>query len=150
MTRIVSLAAVLLILLGVGEAFACRDHVKRSRMAIGPHVKRLAAIEDKVLDRLMGAPTPAFAVLVREVRTIAGLLLPPTADIAERRSRRCRNWVPPVRRTCRDAALRLVDLINESAVGEITDKTRIAYTNLAKRCETWLLMPPRSSLLRLP
>ena len=117
-------------------------------MAIGAHVKQLSVIEDQVLHRLSDTLRPDFDDLARTVRQIAGLMLPPTAAIAERRSRRCRNWVPPVRRTCRDAALRLVDLIEETSAGGITDETRAGYTDLIGRCETWLFMPPRSSQLR--
>ena len=149
MKRVLVLAAVLLVLLGVGDAWACRDHVKRSRMAIGAHVKQLGLIEDQVLDRLSDTLRPDFGDLSRAARQISGLMLPPTAAIAERRSRRCRNWIPPVRRTCRDAALRLIDLIEETAAGGITDETRASYTDLIGRCETWLFMPPRSSLLRV-
>jgi hypothetical protein len=148
--RFVLLAAAILVLLGVGEAWACRDHVKRSRMAIGPHVERLGLIEDEVLHRLAGNTMPPFDELTRTVRTIAGLMLPPTAAIAEQRSRRCRNWVPPVRRTCRDAALRLLEVIAESAAGAVSYETRAEYSHLIARCETWLLVPPRSSLLRTP
>lgn len=119
-------------------------------MAIGAHVKQLGVIEDQVLYRLSGSLRPDLGDLSRAARQIAGLMMPPTAAIAERRSRRCRNWVPPVRRTCRDAALRLVDLIEETASGGITDETRAGYTYLIGRCETWLLMPRRSSLLRVP
>jgi hypothetical protein len=149
-TRVAFLAAALVVLVGGGEAWACRDHVKRSRMAIGPYVERLGSIEDQVLHRLTGTPAPAFDDLARNVRVLVGLMLPPTAAIAEQRSRRCRNWVPAVRRTCRDAALRLVDLIEESGTGAITDETRLEYTNLIVRCEVWLRMPRRSSLLRAP
>ncbi len=150
MKRFVLIAAALLILLDVGQAFACRDHVQRSRAAIGPYVERLGEIEDQVLHRLTGMPTPEFDDLPRSLLLILGLMLPPPAAIAERRSRRCRNWVPPVRSTCRDAAQRLLDVIRESEAGEITDETRIDYSNLIARCETWLRMPPRASLLRGP
>lgn len=150
MKRFVLVAAAFVLLTDSAEAFSCRDYLRRSRVAVAPQVEGLVRVEDQILYRLAGARVFAYDDLSRSVRSIAANILPPKAAIAEQRSRRCRNWIPPVRRVCRDAALRLAILIDEMAAGGIEEATRAEYTNLITRCETWLRMRHRPGLLRSP
>ena len=151
MKRIALLATSLLMLsASVVDAFACRNHRHSARVAIGSQVQELGAIEAKVLNRLMGANTPSYASLARQIWSIIADIYPQDAVALEQRYRRCRNWVPPVRRTCRDAAVRLVSVIQESASDRLTEETRLEYARLISRCEMWLALPRRPSLLRIP
>ena len=143
-------ASMLILSASAGDAFACRNHLQSARIAIGSQVQELGVIESKLLSRLTGANTPTYASLARETWSIIADLYPQDAVVAERRYRRCRNWVPPVRRTCRDAAVRLVSVIQESASDHLTEETRLEYARLISRCEMWLALPRRSSLLRIP
>jgi hypothetical protein len=150
--RRIALIAVSLLLLyaGVADAVACRNHLQHARLSLGPQVEALGRIETQLLSRLMGARAPSYTYLANETWAVIAAIYPQNAVALEQRYRRCRNYIPPVRRTCRDAAVRLVSLIQESASRRPTDETRLEYARLIARCEMWLAFPRRPSLLRMP
>jgi hypothetical protein len=148
--RIVLAAVFLLSLAAQADAQACRNYSQSVRQAISREVAALYDIETLILHRLMGGHYPTFYDLARRARRLSDAIYSQTAAIEEQRTRRCRNWVPPVRRTCRDAAERLAEIIDETALRNLSDETRLDYARLMSRCEMWLALPRRSSLLRMP
>lgn len=151
MKRVIVAASVLLVVSASQASATCAGHFQSARTAIGAHVETLGEIETQLVLRLSGGRNPSYAMLARETRAIVSVLYPRSASILEQRLRRCRNWVPPIRRTCRDAALRLVNVIEESAARRLTDETRLDYARLIDQCERWLALPRRQPrLLRVP
>jgi hypothetical protein len=149
--RRIALATLFLVALAAqANAQACRNYSQATRQAIGREVEALYDVEVLILHRLMGGHYPAFYDLARRARALSDVIYSESGAIEEQRTRRCRNWVPPIRRTCRDAAERLAEIIDASALRRSSDETRLDYARLIARCEMWLAVPRRSSLLRMP
>jgi hypothetical protein len=147
---IAPVAVLFLLLAGISDAHACRTYLHNARLEIRQHVEALGEIETQALNRLMGGIWPSYEYLAQEALTIAAVIYPQSAAIGERRMRRCRNWVPPVRRTCREAAMQLVEVIEQSAARRLSEQARLDYARLIEKCERWLAIPRQSRWLRMP
>jgi hypothetical protein len=125
----------------VGEAATCRTYLQESREAIGGHVVELVQIEKRARE----ADAPA-ADLMRRARAIASAVYPDKAAAEEEALARCRNFVPQVRRTCRDAAVLLARVVEQPKDAE---DERNHYMKLISQCETWLRLPHPPGLPRV-
>jgi hypothetical protein len=135
---------------GVAEAQTCRSHHQWAKNVFAEPVERIQRIEDQVLRRYMGGGGSSYEQLARETnRTFYAISQSRFSD-AERSLRGCRNFVPSYRRTCADAAARLLDVVREIEASDLTEATRLGYAERIARCEMWLGFPRRSTLLRMP
>lgn len=134
----------------LGHAADCRDDRRQTRLAIGSQVEEIYAVELDLLRRLMGRRQPAYGGMASRLLDVIDTIYPPEAAAAEANSRRCRNFIPPVRRICRDAASTLDRALTETALGRLSEATRVAYGSLMGRCELYLGIPRRMNFLRMP
>jgi hypothetical protein len=148
--RFAVIAASAVFLLIAGDAHACRTYLHNTRLAIRSQVETLGVIEARLLYRLMGGHWPPFEQMAQDARAALAVIYPRNAALTERRLRHCRNWVPPVRRTCGAAAARLINVIEDSAARRPSETSRLEYARLIAQCERWLWIPSRSSFLRMP
>ena len=77
-----------------------------------------------------------------------GLIADKDGLAAEAELGRCRNYIPPVRRTCVTAARALVSLIEEQAAGAATTATKQIYADAMPQCERWMGLAPLQTSFR--
>jgi hypothetical protein len=131
-----------------GEAASCRGYGKEIQTAIKRHVEALRLIEREATDRIVGLDTRPYELIVADARKVAEVIADKKALVEEDELSRCRNHVPPVRRTCAAAAQALVSLIEEQAAGAATKETKQVYVDAMPRCERWMGLPPLKTAFR--
>ncbi|MCC7346444.1 MAG: hypothetical protein IT538_03510 [Variibacter sp.] len=150
MGRFALLLAAAVMLYGTAQAQTCRNYHQWAKNTFGASIHSLHVAEDQVLRRYMGRSDPPYGELARSVQRIGEAIARGHVTEMERSLRGCRNFVPPYRRVCAAAAFGLLAVISEISAGDLSEATRMAFAERMERCETWLGLPRRSSLLRMP
>ena len=133
---------------GQSQAASCRGYGKEVQAAIKRHVEALRMIEREAADRVVGLDTRPYGFLLKEARTTMDLIADKHGLAAEDELSRCRNYIPPVRRTCAGAAQALVQLIAEQAAGAATKATKQVYAQAMPKCERWMDLAPLKTAFR--
>jgi hypothetical protein len=130
------------------EAASCRSYPQEIRAAIKRHVEALRALEHEAADRLKGLDTRTFEFLLVQARAATEAIANKDALAEEEGLDRCRDGVPPVRRTCAQAARALVSVIEEQAAGAASKASKLSYAEAMPRCERWMNVVPLSTVFR--
>jgi hypothetical protein len=143
-----ALPAVIVLLSLDAASASCRGYGREIQSAIKTHVETLRAVEREAADRLSGLDTRPFDYLVGQARVAAAMIADKNGLAEEEDLRRCRNYIPPVRRVCAGAAQALVGLIEERATFA-ESKARQAYAEAMPRCERWMSLEPLKTVFRV-
>jgi len=130
------------------DAASCRGYPQGIRAAIKKHVEALRALEHEAADRLKGLDTRTFEYLLVQARSTAAAIADKDALAEEEGLGRCRDGVPPVRRTCAEAARALVSVIEEQAAGAASKAAKQSYAEAMPRCERLMSVMPLSTVFR--
>lgn len=144
---IITLGAVL-VLPFEAEAASCRGYPESVRSVIKARIEALRMIEREAGDRLVGLDTRTFPFLAGEARTAAATIADSKALKDEDDRKRCRNWVPPVRRVCRSAAETLAALLDAQEAGTVTQELKQTYAEPMARCERFMGLQPLKTAIR--
>jgi hypothetical protein len=144
----VALLAVVACLPLDAEAASCRGYGREIQSAIRTHVEALRSVEREAADRLAGLDTRPFDYLVGRARAAAAVIGDERGLADEKSLDRCRNYVPPVRNVCAGAARALVSVIEEQAAGAAGKSSKLTYAQAMPQCERWMDLKPLNSVLR--
>jgi hypothetical protein len=144
----ISLVALIACLPIDADAASCRGYPKDIRAAIKKHVEALRALEHEAADRLKGLDTRTYEFLLVQARAATEAIANKDALAEEEGLDRCRDGVPPVRRTCAQAARALVSVIEEQAAGAASKASKQSYAEAMPRCERWMNVVPLSTVFR--
>ena len=144
-------AAVVLLLVALATpaaAQSCRNYPSAAAASIKAHVEALRRIEQETADRIKGLDTRTYEWLVEQARSTAAVIADARALEIEESLSRCRNYIPPVRRTCAAAARGLVSVIEEQMASSATKKSKKSFAESASQCERLVRLAPLSTMLR--
>jgi hypothetical protein len=133
---------------GNGEAASCRRYGEEIQAAIKRHVEALRMIEREAVDRIAGLDTRPYDFLVVEALKAVQAIADQRGLADEDALSRCRNYIPPVRRTCAAAARALASLIEEQGAGAATKPTKETYSHAMPQCERWMGLQPLKTAFR--
>jgi hypothetical protein len=142
---ILGLASIALAATSEAEASLCRNYTSYFRLAVGPHVERLRSIEREAVRRIDEGAAAPLADLGAEAGRIAAEIAD-GEELIERESQRCRNWIPPVRRVCSQAAEALAALLARHTLS--IPPRENPYREPIRRCERYLGLAPLATVLR--
>jgi hypothetical protein len=127
---------------------SCRGYPESVRSAIKAQIEALRMIEREAADRLLGLDTRPFPYLAAEVRKAADTIADGKTLKLEDELRRCRNWVQPVGRICRNAADALAALLDAHDVRAVTGELKQAFAASIERCERLVRLAPLKTTIR--
>jgi hypothetical protein len=130
------------------EAASCRGYPESVRSVIKGRIEGLRMIEREAADRLVGLDTRPFPFLAGEARKAAEAIADSNALELEDDLKRCRNFVPPVRRICRSAAEMLAALLDAHEAEAGTSELKQAYAAPMEQCERLMRLPPLKTAIR--
>ena len=130
------------------EAASCRGYDRYIVSAIKAHVEALRSVEREAADRLAGLDTRVFEYLLNQARSAASVIGDERGLAEEDDLKRCRNYIPPVRRNCTTAARALVVVIEALAAGPASKTSNQTYAAAMPQCERWMDLKPLNTVLR--
>ena len=142
------LAVLALVLAAPAEAANCRGYAQDVQAAIKTPVETLRMVEREAADRLVGLDTRPYDYLLGQARAALAIIADRLGLAEEDELKRCRNYIPPVRRTCAAAGEALVVVIAEQASGIASKASKEAYANAMPRCERFVGLSPLKTALR--
>jgi hypothetical protein len=131
------------------EAASCRDYGPYVVSAIKKQVETLRAVEREAADRLAGLDTHVFDYLAGQARSAVAAVGDERGLAEEDDLKRCRNYIPSVRRGCTAAARALVGVIEELAGGSVSKTSKQTYAAAMPPCERWMDLKPLNTVLRV-
>jgi hypothetical protein len=144
------LVAVLAIGLGAADAQAasCRNYGSEVQAAIKGHVESLRMVEREAADRIAGLDTRPYDYLLGQARAATAIIADKDKLAEEDALDRCRNFVPRVRHACAAAAQALVMLIGELNRGTASAASNDDYSRGMPICERYMGLAPLKTTLR--
>jgi hypothetical protein len=127
---------------------SCRGYPESVRSAIKVQIEALRMLEREAADRLLGLDTRTFPFLAAEVRKTVDAIADGRTLKLEDELRRCRNWVQPVGRICRNAADALAILLDAQEARAATRELKQAYAASIERCERLVRLAPLKTTIR--
>lgn len=129
--------------------YSCRGYPSpRVLGELKPHVEMLRRVEREAADRLIGLDTRTFEWLLDQARAAHAKIAVPILLQLEEETRRCRNYVRPVRGDCAAGGAALLRVVADLVAGEATSETRTAYAQAMRLCELGMDLAPLDTALR--
>jgi hypothetical protein len=129
-----------------GQAASCRDYGREIQAAIKARVETLRMVEREAADRIAGLDTRPFDYLLGQVRAALAVIADKEGLDEEDALSRCRNYIPPARRTCTAAGEALVVVIAQQAASKAA---KAAYAGVMPQCERFMRFAPLQTALRV-
>jgi hypothetical protein len=139
-----------LVLLAPAAAMAasCRDYGREIQALIKQPVELLRRTEREAADRIAGLDTRPFEYLLAQARAALAIVADKNGLAEEDALSRCRNYIPPVRRTCAAAGEALVAVIEQQAAGAASNAAKATYAGVMPQCERFMGLAPLNTALR--
>ena len=130
------------------QAASCRDYGREIQAAIKAQVELLRLAEREAADRIAGLDTRPFEFMLGQARAALAVIAGKKGIDEEDALSRCRNYIPPARRTCAAAGEALVAVIEQQTAGAASKAAKAAYAGVMPQCERFMGLAPLKTALR--